>query len=203
MTNPYRGYEYFGENALNLFHLFVNELDSKIIDGYLNLGGLRLEITTNQYIDEGDDRYKVLEKRVHYNDNIKQFSSFKIKIEMMQGRLPMLKIDHFRNRRYGLFGFPLNNPFLKKEPIICFRKWMEIVVNGRHTTIQVNEFDNFLENQKEARELKYKMEYLRRSSERRPSHSKLNSIISDEGLRSEIFKNGTQFSGDHYWSSMD
>ncbi len=53
------------------------------------------------------------------------------------------------------------------------------------------EFDNFLQNRKEARELKYKLEFLRRSSDKRPSHSVLDRILSSDHLTSEIYKNGT------------
>ena len=43
--------------------------------------------------------------------------------------LPHPKIDHFTTLGYTLLGFPLNNVIVKEEPISCFNKWMEIVVN--------------------------------------------------------------------------
>ena len=47
MTNLIGDFAYFGENALDLYHLFVNELDSKIVDGYLNIGSFHLRILEN------------------------------------------------------------------------------------------------------------------------------------------------------------
>jgi hypothetical protein len=44
MTDPIRDNAYSGENALLLYHLFVNELDSKIVDGYLNIGSFLFEL---------------------------------------------------------------------------------------------------------------------------------------------------------------
>jgi hypothetical protein len=48
MTNLIGDYAYSGENALDLYHLFVNELDSKIVDGYLNIGSFLLRIRDNE-----------------------------------------------------------------------------------------------------------------------------------------------------------
>ncbi len=38
MASIFEKYRYTSENALNLYHLFVNELESKIIDGHLKVG---------------------------------------------------------------------------------------------------------------------------------------------------------------------
>ena len=56
MTTPTSKWKYYDENALNLFHLFVKELNSKIIDECLNLCGLHLKITRNRYKEEAFDR---------------------------------------------------------------------------------------------------------------------------------------------------
>ena len=54
MINPDEDYAYSGENALNLFHLFVNELNSKISDGFLKVGNIPLQIENSSRI-----KYKI------------------------------------------------------------------------------------------------------------------------------------------------
>ena len=193
MTDPIRDNAYSGENALLLYHLFVNELDSKIVDGYLNIGSFHLRIKNNENIEKGDDEYRELERFVHYyyNDNIRQFERFYIMIQIFQGDSPRLnlKIDHFTTRGYSLFSFPLNNVIVKEQPISCFNKWMEIAVNGMPTLDQVAEFDRFIKSIKEPRDFKRKINFLRLSLNKSRRHSLLNSIISDENLKGEIVQN--------------
>jgi hypothetical protein len=69
---------------------------------------------------------------------------------------------------------------------------MEIVVKGMPCVQQIAEFNNFLETEKEARRLKKKTEFLRLSLNKSRPHSLLNSIVSDEYLKSELIKNGTK-----------
>jgi hypothetical protein len=52
-----------------------------------------------------------------------------------------------------------------KKPILCFNKWMEIVVNDIPRVQQVAEFDAFIQIRKDAIDLKYKLEFLRRCAE--------------------------------------
>ena len=139
MTDPIRDNAYSGQNALDLYHLFVNELDSKIVDGYLNLGSFRLRIRENEKNKFGDDVYKILEKNVSYlcQGYMTRFAYFKIRIDILQGDSPFLKIDHVTHIRNGLFHFPLNNIIVKEQPISCFNKWIEIAVNGMPTLDQV------------------------------------------------------------------
>ncbi len=61
MTNIVRDHAYSGENALHLYHLFVNELESKIVDGYLNIGRFRLRIRENDDNNRGDSDYQILQ----------------------------------------------------------------------------------------------------------------------------------------------
>jgi len=51
-------YTYTSENAIHLFHLFVNELESKIIDGNLNVGNLLFPINYNNYREGSNIFYK-------------------------------------------------------------------------------------------------------------------------------------------------
>ena len=48
MIDPIRDNAYSGENALLLYNLFVNELDSKIVNGSLNIGSFVLRIRDNE-----------------------------------------------------------------------------------------------------------------------------------------------------------
>ena len=84
MTDPVRHYAYSGENALHLYHLFVNELDSKIVNGFLNIGSFHLRIKNNENIEKGDDEYRELGRFVHYyyNDDIRQYERFYILIQI-------------------------------------------------------------------------------------------------------------------------
>ena len=196
MTDPVRHYAYSGENALHLYHLFVNELDSKIVNGFLNIGSFHLRIKNNENIEKGDDEYRELGRFVHYyyNDDIRQYERFYILIQIFQGDSPHfnLKIDHFTTRGYRLFSFPLNNVIVKEQPISCFNKWMEIAVNGMPTLDQVAEFDRFIEIEKEHRDFKKKINFLQLSLNKSRPHSLLNGIISNEHLKDEIFKNGSR-----------
>ena len=196
MTDPVRHYAYDGENALHLYHLFVNELDSKIVNGFLNIGSFHLRIKNNENIEKGDDEYRELERFVHYyyNDDIRQYERFYILIQIFQGDSPHfnLKIDHFTTRGYRLFSFPLNNVIVKEQPISCFNKWIEIAVNGMPTLDQVAEFDRFIEIEKEHRDFKKKINFLLLSLNKSRPHSLLNGIISNEHLKDEIFKNGSR-----------
>ncbi len=54
----------FWQNALHLYHLFVNELDSKILDGYLNIGSFHLRIRDIDNDNRGDYDYQILDKFV-------------------------------------------------------------------------------------------------------------------------------------------
>ena len=134
------------KNALDLYHLFVNELDSKIVDGYLNIGSFHLQIRDNENNQFGDHRDKLLERIVSYRcqDYITRFADFKISIHIEEGGKPILKIDHKILISDGLFHFPLNNVIVKEQPILCFNKWIEIAVNGMPTLDQVAEFDTFI-----------------------------------------------------------
>ena len=192
MTDPVRHYAYDGENALHLYHLFVNELDSKIVNGFLNIGSFHLRIKNNENIEKGDDEYRELERFVHYyyNDNIRQFERFYIVIQIFQGDLPHLKIDHFTTRGYSLFRFPLNNVIVKEQPILCFNRWMDIAVNGMPTLDQVAEFDTFIKIIKEPRDFKFKLDYLQRSAARRQQYTYMKNIESDPYLSRIIRENG-------------
>ena len=168
-------------------------MNSKIIDESLNLCGQSFPITFNSYKEEGFENNKVIEKGVDYWDGNKggYGKHFFIGCTIKKGSSHYLQIIHSVGIKYS-FCFPLKIFMVKKQPLLCFNKWMEIAINDRPLVEQEAEFDNFLERQKEAFELKFKMEYLRRSSDRRPSSSESKSIISDEYLRSEIYQNGTR-----------
>ena len=94
MTDPIRDNAYSGENALLLYHLFVNELDSKIVDGYLNIGSFHLRIRDNEKNEFGGYGDKILERIVSYRcqDYITRFADFKISIHIEEGKKPILKL---------------------------------------------------------------------------------------------------------------
>jgi hypothetical protein len=186
-------YTYNSENALDLFHLFVDELESKIIEGYLRVGSFRLWIRYNDYSEVGNDEHKSLEQNVGYawQGEVPTIGSFTIEAILRRGYLPQLKFQHGRYPDEK-FYFKFNNAIFNEEPLLCFKKWMEIVVNGMPCVQQIAEFDHFLQTQKEARHLKKNMEFLRRSLNKSQPHSLLNSIVSNEHLKHEILKNGSR-----------
>jgi len=192
MTDPVRHYAYSGENALHLYHLFVNELDSKIVDGYLNIGSFLLRIRDNEKNEFGGYGDKILERIVSYRcqDYITRFADFKISIHIEEGKKPILKIDHNILISDGLFHFPLNNVIVKEQPILCFNKWIEIAVNGMPTLDQVAEFDRFIKIIKEPRDFKFKLDYLQRSAARRQQYTYMKNIESDPYLSRIIRENG-------------
>jgi hypothetical protein len=197
-TIPIEDYAYCSENALDLYHLFVNELNSKISNSFLKVGNIKLNILNNKDVDHGDHDYQTLETCVSYEckylkpEQRSKNAHFIIRFDIDKGKTPILRIYHLLFVDDDTFGFPLNDVIVSEEPIICFLKWMEIVVNGMPTTHQVHEFNTFLQIKKEARDLKFKIEFLRRSKERRPSSSELDSILYNDHLISEIYKNGSR-----------
>ena len=188
-------YTYKSENALELFHLFVNELESKIIDGYLNVGSVRLRIEYNDYDETGNDEHKGFEKNVGYLylcvGEVPTFGSFTIEAVIRRGFLPELEIEHSRSPDEP-FCFKFNNAIFNEKPLLCFQKWMEIVVKGIPCVQQIAEFNDFLQTEKVARKLKKQIEFLRHSLNKSQPHSILNRIISDEYLKHEILKNGSR-----------
>ena len=119
-------------------------------------------------------------------------NDFNIRINFEEGKPPTLQITHLLTIPHELFRFPLNNVIVKEQPISCFNKWIEIAVNGMPTHDKVAEFDRFINIKKEARNFKKKINFLRLSLDKSRPHSLLNSIISDENLKDEIFKNGSR-----------
>ena len=191
MTNLIGDFAYSGENALDLYHLFVNELDSKIVDGYLNIGSFHLRILENDNKNTVNSDFQILKKTVIYvlQKDISNIYEVIIRYEKCVGKKPILKLYHFIEPKYDIFHFPLNNVIVKEQPILCFNRWMEIAVNGMPTLNQVAEFDRFLKSIKEPRNFKRKINFLRLSLNKSRQHSLLNSIISDENLKSEIVQN--------------
>ena len=157
MTNIWEKYRYTGENAVDLFHLIVNELDSKIIDEHLKIGNLLFPINFNDYDDDGDDRLKHLQKEVGYRcqHNMRRIARLSIEAIINEGDLPYLQINNI-NWSQEYFCFPFDKVIFKEQPLLCFNTWLEIAVNEMPLKQQEAEFDNFLQNQKEARELWYK-----------------------------------------------
>ena len=197
MTNLIGDYAYSGENALDLYHLFVNELDSKIVDGYLNIGSFHLRIRDHDNEKRRDYDYQMLGKFVSYfcqgcETKRDQFHQFIIKISKWEPKEAKLEIYHFVPSQHDRFDFPLNNIIVKEQPIWCFNKWIEIAVNGMPTLDQVAEFDSFINIQKEHRNFKKKINFLRLSLNKSRQHSLLNSIVSNEHLKHEILKNGSR-----------
>ena len=193
MTNIWEKYRYTGENAADLFHKIVNELDSKIIDEHLKIGNLLFPINFNDYDDDGDDRLKLLQKEVGYRcqHNAQRMARLDIEAVINEGDLPYLEISnsHWSD---GYFCFPFDNVIFKEQPLLCFNKWLEIAVDDMPLGELEAEFDTFIQNKIQARKLKYQIEFLRRSLDKRPSHSALNRILSNDHLRKEIYENGSR-----------
>jgi len=189
----FQKYRYTSENAIDLFHLFVNELDSNIIGENLKIGNFRFLINYNNYRERGNDELKIFYKEVGYRcqHNALRMARLKIEANIFKGELPYLIINNI-HWSDGHFCFPFDNVIFKEQPLLCFNTYMKIAVNDMPLVQQEAEFDNFLQNQKEARDLKYKIEYLWRSSDRRPSRSELKRILYNDHLRKEIYENGSR-----------
>ena len=193
MANIFTNYRYTSENAIDLFHLIVNELESKIIGCHMKIGNFRFPINFNDYHDTGNDKLKHLEKEIGYRcqHNEQRIARLSIEAILNEGDLPYLQINNI-NWSQQYFCFPFDKVIFKEQPLLCFNKWLEIAVNDMPLIQQEAEFDNFLQNQKEARDLKDRIEFLRRSLDKRPSHSGLGSILSNDHLRKEIYENGSR-----------
>jgi hypothetical protein len=195
MINPDRPNTYYGEDALNLYHFYVNELNSKIIDDeYLKVGKFTLLIEDSENENRGEHDWQILQTYVSYRrpGYGRTFAQFSIKFERWGRETPLIEIGHFRSPKDAALYFPLNDVIVKEDPTLCFNKWMGIVVDEGDTRVQQQaKFDKVLQFKENARGLKDKIEFLMRCSNKRPSHSIWNSIISDENLRNEIFQNGT------------
>ena len=193
MTNIWEKYRYTGENAVDLFHLIVNELDSKIIDEHLKIGDLLFPINYDEYDDDGDDRLKLLQKEVGYHcqHNAQRMARLDIEAVINEGDLPYLEISN-SHWSEGHFSFPFDNVIFKEQPLLCFNKWLEIAVDDMPLRELETEFDTFIQNKIQARNLNYKIELLKRYLDKRPSHSGLGSILSNDHLRKEIYENGSR-----------
>ena len=108
MTNLIGDYAYSGENALDLYHLFVNELDSKIVDGYLNIGSFHLRILENDNKNTVNCDFQILKKTVIYvlQKDISNIYEVIIRYEKCVGKKPILKLYHFIEPKYDIFFFP-------------------------------------------------------------------------------------------------
>ncbi len=157
MTDPFGQCTYKSENDLDLYHLFVDEFESKIIDGHLNVGTFRLRIRYNNYHEIGDDKHKCIRKEVGYlcQGDVPRIGSFRIQAVIRRGYLPQLQINHGQSPG-GIFCFPFNDVIFKEEPLLCFNKWMEIAVNRMPTLDPYAEYDRFIHIKKQTRHFKKK-----------------------------------------------
>jgi hypothetical protein len=55
--DPNREYAYDGENAWQLYHLFVNELGSKIENNYLKINDMSFRVKSDENIEVTNKRY--------------------------------------------------------------------------------------------------------------------------------------------------
>ena len=96
MTHLFRDYAYSGENALHFYHLFVNELDPKIVDGYLNIGSFHLRIRDHDNDNRGDYDYQILDIFVSYfcQGCKTKWDQFLIKFSKWELEEPKLEIYH-------------------------------------------------------------------------------------------------------------
>jgi hypothetical protein len=189
MWGLFQKYRYTSENAIHLFHLFVNELESKIIDGYLNVGSVRFPINYNNYREGTNIFYKEVGYRCQHN--AWRMARLHIELINFEGDIPYLLINNM-HWSDGQFCFPFDSVIFEEQPLLCFNTYMKIAVSDMPCVQQIAEFNNFLETEKEARRLKKKTEFLRHSLNKSLPHSLLNSIVSDEYLKSELIKNGTK-----------
>ena len=107
MTNIVRDFAYSGENALNLYNLFVDELESKITGRYLNVGA-------NSFLIYFEERhfwrdklyYKIVRYLPNRNDENTK-NQFNIRINFEEGKLPTLRITHMLPIPHALFWIPI------------------------------------------------------------------------------------------------
>ena len=189
MAGIFQKYRYTSENAIHLFHLFVNELDSNIIGENLKIGNFLFPINYNNYRERGNIFYKEVGYRCQHN--AWRMARLHIELINFEGDIPYLLINNM-HWSDGHFCFPFDNVIFEEQPLLCFNTYMKIAVNDMPLVQQEAEFNNFLQNQEEARRLIKKTEFLRLSLNKSRPHSLLNSIVSDEYLKSELIKNGTK-----------
>jgi len=192
LMDPNREYAYDGENAWQLYHLFVNELDSKIENNYLKINDMSFLVRCDENIEVTNKRYS---KNVSYfcDESRQSLATFFIKIQYVNGKQPpVLEVEHFVLRMNGFFYFPLNDVNVQLEPALCFVKWMEIAVDGMNFRHHFAEFNKFIHIKNKARSLKKKIEFLKISLEKSQPHSLFNSIVSDEYLKGKLIKNGSR-----------
>ena len=156
MWGLFQKYRYTSENAIHLFHLFVNELNSNIIDGYLNVGSVRFPINYNNYREGTNIFYKEVGYRCQHN--AWRMARLHIELINFEGDIPYLLINNM-HWSDGHFCFPFDNVIFEEQPLLCFNTYMKIAVNDMPLVQQEAEFNNFLQNQKEARRLKKKQSF--------------------------------------------
>ena len=101
--DPNREYAYDGENAWQLYHLFVNELDSKIENNYLKINDMSFRVKSDDNIEVTNKRYS---KSVSYfcDENGQSLATFFIKIQYVNSKEPpVLEVEHFVLRMNGTF----------------------------------------------------------------------------------------------------